>query len=1318
MEEVDSMKRFFAVLSVLIAIFLFCASAGAETPSVSDLTLMIYMCGSNLESRGGSASSDLMEMMSANYDTSRVNLLVMTGGTKEWALGFNSDEVSIRRILPGRQITLWHSEKQLNMGDGETLTAFLRFCTENYPASSYALILWDHGGGPLEGVCWDEVFSMNHMSYPELVEAIHAAHLQQKLSWIGFDACLMSSLEIAANLSDVAEYMIASQETEPDSGWNYSFLEGIESDRSPVETGKRIIDCYFDGKEKSRDTLTLACTDLSKAAKAAESLGMYFRAVEKDISAESFPVLSNLRMGSVSFGKGVQGIEDDAGYDLVDARNLVLHMQQLPEEKEALLTQLDECVVYSRSNVDGASGLTLYHPYSNKDKYLSGWKKSYEAMDLIDGYTEYIHSFGALLTGKELVRWNNLFTYPDGKDKNGDFSFRVRLNREQAAHLASAQLLIIRDTGNTAMLRDGVAVISVNHASLTEDGILTGSYDENTLYVEREDGTVFGPLSYLQTDDGRYNVITAWYIPKGEYSFDNAVSVLFYLDAADRSHHPEICRMRIWDDATQSYSSRLPFDQNQFRMLTFWNRNKSYPDERDGILPEYSIWKSGKLTSLFELPLPEDWRFTRLDSQESGVQLYAMFQITDTQQNVFCSVPVPVDNPNLMPFGSADKTIDVLNSHVSLSGLIDTSDSSQSVRLIFNLENYGESGNFRIKNILLNNSRETSGTASVNIPAHGTGTVELVISAVETANLSSIKNLSCLLEKSSPDGNKESVSVCFELDGCDLGHMKGYPSMGHCEQDNVSMDILDIAPDNGCGFNFRILVDNQRQESICPDTLLVNGLELASNCYDSISAGKSRVILCSWQNGLLLESADLTVPGNPNPYYMTYIMTDFLGLHGMNEFTSVALGFRRAESGNADRFILSAKLDSPYAVSRNRSPGAYNITLPVIFPPEAGINTPSAALCETDRYLVRLRRMILGGSELILLLEAENKTDSFLELAVEDMYLNGSSIGSSAPAVTPLQNTFSVAPGGTKTVAVKLKSRDGLTNDTQVETISLAVCTRDETPVHPALITLNSSASTGSLSWISPDQTEIRLMQLEGKISEKPTLLSDMVIVPENILQNRRWVEAPLTKDEADLFAEGRMLLVLPLENSVLSVITCQDLIRNEEGKIGSWFPGLVACSSLEETDLLPLVYRRADANLITADILPAVCIENDNYLDYKSMFLRGIRISVNCTENSASVTETETGGDEFENRSDMKNVFWLAYLVSAENNGGRLPPLDRMERITDYSQGWEENLNGASFQIQLRPFRKEDRLNVLFSVTARDGTGYSIMIPYDEALD
>lgn len=96
-----------------------------------------------------------------------------------------------------------------------------------------------------------------------------------KLEWIGFDACLMSSLEVASVLAPYADYMIASQETEPGWGWNYAFLSVLSDRAIPGdEMGEYIVDSYMDYGEYVFDyypnlysDLTLSCIDLTLTQK-------------------------------------------------------------------------------------------------------------------------------------------------------------------------------------------------------------------------------------------------------------------------------------------------------------------------------------------------------------------------------------------------------------------------------------------------------------------------------------------------------------------------------------------------------------------------------------------------------------------------------------------------------------------------------------------------------------------------------------------------------------------------------------------------------------------------------------------------------------------------------------------------------------------------------------------------------------------------------------------------------------------------------------------------------------------------------------------
>jgi len=58
-----------------------------------EVTIMVYMCGTDLESRSGMGTSDLQEMLNADLGD-KVNLIVYTGGCKGWKNNVVSNSVN------------------------------------------------------------------------------------------------------------------------------------------------------------------------------------------------------------------------------------------------------------------------------------------------------------------------------------------------------------------------------------------------------------------------------------------------------------------------------------------------------------------------------------------------------------------------------------------------------------------------------------------------------------------------------------------------------------------------------------------------------------------------------------------------------------------------------------------------------------------------------------------------------------------------------------------------------------------------------------------------------------------------------------------------------------------------------------------------------------------------------------------------------------------------------------------------------------------------------------------------------------------------
>ena len=184
-------------------------------------TIMVYMCGTDLESRAGMGTSDIQEMLAADFGDG-INLLIYTGGCTGWRnQQISSSTNQVWQVKNKQLICREPNLGSKSMTDQATLTSFIQWCTKNHPASRYELIFWDHGGGSISGYGYDQKFpSSGSMSLAGIHQALKNSGTT--FDFIGFDACLMATAETALMLTEHADYLIASEETEPGVGWYYT----------------------------------------------------------------------------------------------------------------------------------------------------------------------------------------------------------------------------------------------------------------------------------------------------------------------------------------------------------------------------------------------------------------------------------------------------------------------------------------------------------------------------------------------------------------------------------------------------------------------------------------------------------------------------------------------------------------------------------------------------------------------------------------------------------------------------------------------------------------------------------------------------------------------------------------------------------------------------------------------------------------------------------------------------------------------------------------------------------------------------------------
>ena len=233
------------------------------------------------------------------------------------------------------------------------------------------------------------------------------------------------SLHTANEMAPYARYMIASQDTEPAIGWSYSFLKDIEKNLGGGETGVRIVDSFFEAAGDTREPLTLACMDLMKTKDVADTMDTFFVDLSADLDEASFSEMSNLRQQAAAFGRVKSSDYSDSARDLVDLTDLITYYSsQSLEKAQDLLSAIDEMILYNRSSKGTGHGLSVYHPYQNKQLYLEKKTAVETSLDFTPGYLTYVEQFTDIWLGDEQADWfekySASFHYMEySKEENG-----------------------------------------------------------------------------------------------------------------------------------------------------------------------------------------------------------------------------------------------------------------------------------------------------------------------------------------------------------------------------------------------------------------------------------------------------------------------------------------------------------------------------------------------------------------------------------------------------------------------------------------------------------------------------------------------------------------------------------------------------------------------------------------------------------------------------------------------------------------------------------------------------------------------------------
>ena len=220
------MRIFFLFFILVVSMFSCCNDDDPQPLKGADQTLFIYFPWStNLTSYFERNIEDIEKSIGENgVENERVLIYFMPSPTEAtlYELKYENGE-SVRNILKS------YTNPVFTTADG--ITSILKDVVFSAPASRYAMIIGGHGMGwlPVES---DNIsirsYQKNHWEYDDvpltryfggttseyqtdivaLAEGIYNAEI--KMEYILFDDCYMSSIEVAYDLKDVTDYLIAS----------------------------------------------------------------------------------------------------------------------------------------------------------------------------------------------------------------------------------------------------------------------------------------------------------------------------------------------------------------------------------------------------------------------------------------------------------------------------------------------------------------------------------------------------------------------------------------------------------------------------------------------------------------------------------------------------------------------------------------------------------------------------------------------------------------------------------------------------------------------------------------------------------------------------------------------------------------------------------------------------------------------------------------------------------------------------------------------------------------------------------------------------
>jgi hypothetical protein len=297
-----------------------------------------------------------------------------------WEMGAAGNFDTCKRLLiDGDNVRVLADLGETNTGDARTLADFVAWGMKTFPAKRTALVFFDHGSG-WPGFGGDDSHQGDMLTLDELKAGLEKGLNGARLDLIGFDCCVMATLEVMSALRPYGKTFVASEELEPGYGWDWTaWLTELvaKPEMTPDAAGRVICDTFksfFDKNEQAEirnqgRAITLSAVDLDKVEAVEGALGALVDALDpllKQKGRELWLRVARAREKAEEYGR-----VGEVGFHLRDLHNVAGHLKGAGVDSacDALLRAIESAVTHRVNSADRphGRGIAIYFPPTTKE---------------------------------------------------------------------------------------------------------------------------------------------------------------------------------------------------------------------------------------------------------------------------------------------------------------------------------------------------------------------------------------------------------------------------------------------------------------------------------------------------------------------------------------------------------------------------------------------------------------------------------------------------------------------------------------------------------------------------------------------------------------------------------------------------------------------------------------------------------------------------------------------------------------------------------------------------------------------------------------